>query len=183
MRRQLTLFLPLAQRAIVDAIRQRLDPLQGSIISAHVTLCRDDELTSWQELSQRLANLAHSSIAMHFGQPEVLSDGCVLLRPTHGAEQYQHLRQSILGPLAEHHGAHITLLHPRNAARATYNVEEIAHSLVSLVVTFRTISLIEQHGIGPWLVQQDYGMLSNISFKTASPRLDSSVRPYEPTQS
>jgi hypothetical protein len=157
MRRQLTLFLPLAQRAITDSIRQRLDPLQHGIIPAHVTLCRDDELTAWQELNQHLANLGHFSVVMKFGEPEVLSDGCVLLRPTRGAEQFQNLRQSILGPSAKHHGAHITLLHPRNAAGVTYNLEEIAQSLGSLVVTFRTISLVEQHGIGPWLVRQDYG--------------------------
>lgn len=95
---------------------------------------------------------------MQFGEPEVLADGCVLLRPTLGTEQYQHLRQSILGSSAKHHGAHITLLHPRNTAGASYNVEELAHSLGSLAVTFRTISLIEQHGIDPWRVRRDHGV-------------------------
>lgn len=157
MRRQLTLLLPLAQRTIVDSIRQRLDPLQHAIIPAHVTLCRDGELTPWQELRQGLVNLGPFSITMQFGEPEVLSDGCVLLRPTHGAEQYQHLRQSVLGPLATHHGAHITLLHPRNAVGVTYNLAKIVHVLAGLATTFRTISLIEQHGTRPWLARQDYG--------------------------
>ena len=157
MRRQLTLFLPPDQLAIVEPIRQRLDPLQHAIIRAHVTLCRDDELVPWQVIRQRLANLGEVSITMQFGEPEVLRDGCVLLRPTHGAEQYQQLRHSVLGSSAKVHGAHITLLHPRNAAGVRYNVAEIAPALAGLKATFCTIALIEKYGSSPWLVQQEYG--------------------------
>jgi hypothetical protein len=157
MRRQLTLFLPPDQCTIVEPIRQRLDPQQHAVIQAHVTLCRDDELVLWQVISQRLASLGEFSITMQFGEPQVLPDGCVLLRPTHGAEQYQHLRQCILGSSAIVHGAHITLLHPRNAAGVSYNVAEIAPALAGLTATFRTIAVIEQYGSGPWLVQQEFG--------------------------
>lgn len=157
MRRQLTLFLPPDQRAIVEPIRQRLDPRQHAAIQAHVTLCRDDELVPWQVISQRLAMLADISITMQFAEPQVLPDGCVLLRPTHGTEEYQSLRQSILGSSANVGGAHITLLHPRNAAGVIYDLSEIARALAGLTATFRTIALIEQHGSGSWLVKQEYG--------------------------
>ncbi len=157
MRRQLTLFLPPDQRAVVEPIRQRLDPRQHAVIQAHVTLCRDGELVHWEVISQRLASLGEISITMQFGEPQVLPDGCVLLRPTHGAEQYQHLRQSILGSSANVHGAHITLLHPRNAAGVSYNLAEIAPALAGLTATFRTIAVIEQYGSAPWLVQQEFG--------------------------
>lgn len=157
MRRQLTLFLPPDQRAVVDSIRQRLDPQQHAIIRAHVTLCRDAELTPWQVVSQRLASLGEFSITMQFGKPQILSDGCVLLRPTQGAEQYQDLRQSILGPSADIHGAHVTLLHPRNAAGVIYSLTGIASALAGLKATFRTLALVEQYGSGSWLVQHDYG--------------------------
>ncbi len=156
-RRQLTLFLPPGQRAIVEPVRQRLDPTQHAIIQAHVTLCRDEELDSWQLISQRLASLGQISITLQFGEPHVLPDGCVLLRPTHGAEEFQQLRQSILGPSSSVHGAHITLLHPRNAAGRNYNLDEIASALAGLTATFRTVSLIQQCGAGSWLLQQDYG--------------------------
>ena len=156
-RRQLTLFLPPAQQATVEPIRQRLDPQQHAIIRAHVTLCREDELEPWQLLGQRLANLGGFAVTMQFGEPQVLQDGCVLLRPTRGAEQYQHLRRSILGPLANAHGAHITLLHPRNAAGVIYDLAEIATPLAGLTATFRTVALIERRGSGPWLVRQEYG--------------------------
>lgn len=156
-RRQLTLFLPPAQGAIVEPIRQRLDPRQHAIVPAHVTLCRDDELAPWEVLHQRLANLEAFAVMLQFGEPQVLSDGCVLLRPVRGEEQYQQLRQAILGPSAKVHGAHITLLHPRNAAGVLYDVAEIASVLAGLTVTFRTIALIEQSGSEPWSVQQEYG--------------------------
>ena len=156
-RRQLTLFLPQDQRAIVEPIRQKLDPRQHAIIPAHVTLCREDELIPWQALEQRLVRLGEFSLTMQFGEPQVLTDGCVLLRPTHGVEQYQQLRQSILGSSAKIQGAHITLLHPRNSAGVIYNLAEFVPMLVGLTVTFCSIALIEQSGSGSWLVRQKYG--------------------------
>ncbi|HBK47462.1 MAG TPA: hypothetical protein DDZ67_13725 [Xanthomonadaceae bacterium] len=166
MRRQLTLFLPPDQRAIVEPIRQRLDPRQHAIIAAHVTLCRDDELVPWQALGRRLARLGEFSLTMQFGEPQVLPDGCVLLRPTHGMEQYQHLRQAILGSSANAHGAHVTLLHPRNAAGVIHDLAEIVPVLTGLTATFRTITLIEQPGPGPWSVRQEYGLPSISPFKS-----------------
>jgi len=105
MRRQLTLFLPPDQRTVADATRQRLDPQQRALIQGHVTLCRDAELTPWQAIDQRLASLGEVSISMRFGGPQVLADGCVLLRPTRGDQQYQDLRRSILGPSTDVQGA------------------------------------------------------------------------------
>jgi hypothetical protein len=157
MRRQLSLFLSPDQRAVVEPIRQRLDPRQHAIIPAHVTLCRDDELAHWPLVRERLASLKSFSITMRFGDPQVLPDGCVLLRPTHGIEEYQHLRQLVLGPRATDHGAHLTLLHPRNSAGVTYDLAEISHALTGLTTTFRTIALIEQCETGMWVVQREYG--------------------------
>ena len=157
MRRQLSLFLSPDQRAVVEPIRQRLDPRQHAIIPAHVTLCRDDELVYWHLVRERLASLGSFSITIRFGDPQVLPDGCVLLRPTHGIEEYQNLRQLVLGPGATAHGAHLTLLHPRNSAGVTYDLAEIANALTGLTTTFRTIALIEQCESGKWVVQQEYG--------------------------
>lgn len=156
-RRQLTLFLPPDQRAIVEPIRKRLDPRQHAIIQAHVTLCRDDEMAPWLVLKQRIASIGEFAITMRFGAPQVLPDGCVLLRPTRGADQYQQLRRSILGASANEHGAHITLLHPRNAAGVIYDLAKITPVLADLTITFRTFALIEQCDGGPWLVRQQYG--------------------------
>lgn len=158
MRRQLTLFLPPEPRARVEPIRRRLDPRQHALIPAHVTLCREDELTPWDAIERRLDQLGAFSITLRFGEPTVLPDGCVLLRPPAGIERYQQLRQAILGPTARDHGAHLTLLHPRNAVGVTYDLSAIASELDGLEATFRVVTLIEQEGSGPWLVKQEYGV-------------------------
>ena len=152
-RRQLSLLLPEAQRSLVEPIRQRLDPIQHALIPAHVTLCRDDELPDLQ----RLERLEPFLITMKFGEPQELPDGCVLLRPSAGIEQFQALRQLILGTSARAYGVHLTLLHPRNARGVVLDLAEIGRELAGLVVTFNTVTLIEQHGCDPWQVKDAYG--------------------------
>ena len=152
-RRQLSLLLPEAQRSLVEPIRKRLDPIQHALIPAHVTLCRDDELPDLQ----RIERLEPFLITMQFGEPEELPDGCVLLRPSSGNEQFQALRQLILGSSARAYGPHLTLLHPRNARGALFDLAEIGRELAGLVVTFSTVTLIEQHGSDPWQVKDAYG--------------------------
>ena len=156
MRRQLTLLLPSEQRTAVDLVRRRLDPKQHAVIPAHVTLCRDDELGPWEAIRQRLERLTPVALAMRFGEPQVLPDGCILLRATQGMEAYQALRHAILGKTARDHGAHITLLHPRNAPTAESDWTTIAQAVSGLAVVFRTVSLVEQQGDAPWRVQRDY---------------------------
>ena len=41
-RLQLTLFVPDDVAAVLEPIRQRLDPVQQGLIGSHVTLCRED---------------------------------------------------------------------------------------------------------------------------------------------
>jgi 2'-5' RNA ligase len=156
-RRQLSLLLPEALRSRVEQIRQRLDPIQYALIPAHVTLCRDDELPDLQQLILRIERLEPFLITMNFGDPQELPDGCVLLRPSSGGGQFQALRQAILGPAAREYGAHLTLLHPRNATGALHDFPAIKRELDGLVVTFQNVSLIEQHGCNPWQVRGTYG--------------------------
>lgn len=141
----------------MEPIRQRLDPRQHAIIPAHVTLCRDDELLAWQDIGPCLAALGRFAIRLQFGAPQVLADGGVLLRPTHGMELFQELRRAVLGPSANSHGAHITLLHPRNAAGVACDLSDIAAKLAGLTAVFRTVAVIEQNGPGPWLMRQEFG--------------------------
>lgn len=156
MRRQLSLFLPSAQRAVVEPIRQRLDPRQHALIPAHVTLCRDDELADWPAVERRLSSLQAFSLTLRFGAPQALPDGCILLRPMQGAAQYQALRRSLLGPTAPIHGAHLTLLHPSHATGTPPDVAELATVLSDFVTTFSSIALIEQRGSAPWQLLREY---------------------------
>jgi hypothetical protein len=157
MRRQLTLLLPPEQRVAIDCIRQRLDPLQHARIPAHVTLCRDEELEPWGDVERRLERLGSFAIDLRFGAPESLPDGCILLRPVRGIGRYRQLRRSILGPSAREHGAHITLLHPRNAHGVECDMQRLGGEVPRLAVVFRAVSLIEQEGDAPWQVRRHYG--------------------------
>lgn len=156
-RRQLSLFVPEPQRARVERIRQRLDPVQSALIPAHVTLCREDEMADVRDLIPRLARLPPFRISMGFGAPEQIPEGGVLLRPSSGAETFHALRQAVLGASARPYGAHLTLLHPRNAVGAAYDLAAITRELADLVITFEVLFLITQQGRNPWQVTGRYG--------------------------
>ena len=94
---------------------------------------------------------------MKFGKPQELPDGCVLLRPTQGADEFRELRRFILGRSTRAYCAHLTLLHPRNANGAIHDLAGISHDLADFVVSFSTVSLIEQYGDDPWQVKGSYG--------------------------
>ncbi|MDP6371043.1 MAG: hypothetical protein QF634_00890 [Vicinamibacterales bacterium] len=51
----MSLYVPEPARSIVDAVRTRTDPIQHELIPAHVTLCRDDEVTDGTVVERRLA--------------------------------------------------------------------------------------------------------------------------------
>ena len=158
MRRQLTLFLPEDARSVVEPLRKRLDPVQYSRIRAHVTLCRDEELSPWPMIQDRLRSLNPPPVTLQFGGPQRLPDGCVLLRATEGCAAYQALRAAILGPAAKPHGAHITLLHPSNASGAIHDLEDLAATLPFLSVTIHSITLIEQDEVGLWQARRSYAL-------------------------
>jgi|GEM_PF-3988953 len=46
-RRHLILFVPAGITASIEALRRFVDPVQHSLIPAHVTLCREDELEAF----------------------------------------------------------------------------------------------------------------------------------------
>ena len=94
---------------------------------------------------------------MRFGQIQVLADGCVLLRPDQGVEEFDALRSRILGTGARPHGAHVTLLHPGNAAGIGYDVGEVGGMLGSLAMAFHTVSFIEQVAGGRWNIVEEFG--------------------------
>ncbi len=111
-RRQLTLFLPERERQQVDAVRQWLDPHQYQIIAAHVTLCRESEIADWKAIYAVLPSVK-IDIAMAFGKPIRLEDGCVMLPVNGSTENYDALRQAILGRYCNKQKPQITQQKPK----------------------------------------------------------------------
>lgn len=157
-RQQLTLFVEAPWRSRLNAYRQGLDPVQAALISAHVTLCREDELdvvslTGWVE---RATAWRAGPMSLRFGSATRFGGHGVLLPCEDGQASFQALRQWMLDPLdAREHAAHLTLAHPRNP-RAIGNTEEAVQALpTGLALRLASVSLIRQHGEGPWRVVQE----------------------------
>lgn len=160
-RRQLTLFVPREAAAPIEALRATLDPVQHALIAAHVTLCREDELTALEHgaLEARLAASAARAVALAFGRAESFDGHGILLGAAAGVGEFQALRAHVLGrDDARAHRPHLTLAHPRNP-RAPGNDLALARTLPDpLVVTFTMVTLIEQTDGEPWRVLREFGL-------------------------
>ncbi|MBK9709413.1 MAG: hypothetical protein IPO77_21220 [Acidobacteria bacterium] len=158
---QLSLFVPAHQRDLVESVRRLLDPVQASLIPAHVTLCREDELVNLTsiELAARLGATEATPLKLVFGAPEVFQGHGVLLPCVGGAAEFQRLRRWVLGNIsARSHPPHITLAHPRNP-KADGNTPGNLDSLSSeLEITFFEVSRIQQKAGLAWQVLEQFAL-------------------------
>ena len=157
-RRQLTLFVAGPWASRLEALRHALDPVQASLIGAHVTVCREDEIegASPSALFNRVEAWVAGPIRMGFGQPERFDGHGVLLPCVHGSREFNRLRQWVLQErYAREHRAHITLAHPRNPRSAGNTDAALAAWADVLELQFEVVALIEQLGSGPWRVLQE----------------------------
>jgi hypothetical protein len=156
-RQQLTLFVSGAASAVIEPIRQTLDPVQYRLIPAHVTLCREDELTAHDTSFEVLTTFSrYAPLILQFGPPELFDGHGVRLPCIAGESHFHELRAAILGAhnIRMPH-AHLTLAHPRNP-RAPGNTPSAYASLVEpLTITLSRLALIEQVEQNPWRVRQD----------------------------
>ncbi|MBX9928376.1 MAG: 2'-5' RNA ligase family protein [Gemmatimonadaceae bacterium] len=157
-RQQLTLFVPAPWQTSIDALRRRLDPVQASLIAAHVTLCREDEIspTDRDEFLERVRSWTHGPIRLTFGAPELFRGHGVLLPCTEGGDQFQRLRQWLLqSQTVRVHRAHLTLAHPRNPQSAE-NTAAVRNACGrSTALEFPTVALIVQQGNARWRIAQE----------------------------
>ncbi|WP_396201376.1 2'-5' RNA ligase family protein [Gemmatimonas sp.] len=158
-RRQLTLFVPDAAARAIEAVRARLDPIQHHLIPAHVTLCREDELTGWSAdaLRQRLADADVAPLTLTFGPAASFAGHGVRQPCIDGEPGFHALRARLLGDRAVRRPEpHLTLAHPRNP-RAPHNVAAtFADVTAPISLTFTTVCLVEQTGHEPWRVLDTY---------------------------
>ncbi|WP_395646357.1 2'-5' RNA ligase family protein [Terricaulis sp.] len=146
-RRQLSLFVPAPHAAALEAARAVLDPIQHSLIPAHVTACRDAETHALptEELDRRIAAAGSGPITLAFGRA-VAFDGHGILLPCIGGEAaLAAFRARLLGPAHPRREApHITLAHPRNP-KAVGNELAVALNLPERIeISFAEAALIEQ---------------------------------------
>lgn len=150
-RRQITLFVPDPERPWLDAIREQLNPAQAALIAAHVTLCRDDEVTEWSALQVRANQMSEFAVSLRFGEP-VRERNLVYLPVVGSTEGFDELRRHVLDDDAcRIQEPHITLIHPRNGT-CTDAVFSAIQSLFprEIAVTFRKLTFIEKTGERPW---------------------------------
>ncbi len=151
-RRQATLYLPLPWSICVESIRSQFNPVQFDLIRAHVTLCREDEVSDWVELASRLSKLGAIEVALDFGMP-VREDNLVYLSSVGSTQSFDRLRHSILATDAfspRKHNPHITLIHPRNGICSDSTIDEITRQHKPFSTIFHCVTLIEQDKAGRW---------------------------------
>jgi 2'-5' RNA ligase len=160
-RTQLTLYLAPPAGEILEPLRRRLDPVQSRLISAHVTLCREDELAdvSTDEIGTRLKNAPPGPLTLTFGMAQVFEGHGVLLPCVAGEVEFQALRTIVLGTArARTHAPHLTLAHPRNPRAPDNRPATLLKVPLSLSVTFTTVSLIYQQVGEPWRLLAEYAI-------------------------
>ncbi len=151
-RRQATLFVPPPRDAAIETFRSRYNPVQYCLIRAHVTLCREDEVTDWELFADRLSQIEEIDISLSFGQP-VRDGNLVTLPPVGSTESFDAFRRIVLigqSNSIRKHNPHITLIHPRNGTCTDRIFDEMSCDLSPFSVIFRSVTLIEQVDSGEW---------------------------------
>ena len=154
------MYIPNDRAKEIEDVRKVVDPIQSSLIPAHITLCREDEFSELSQLKDKLSNIAVKSLTLSFGKVEIFSGHGLLLNCIEGDDEFRFLREYLLDSKnIRNQKPHITLAHPRNP-KSTGNSLANTSTLPDVIkITFSTIYLIEQDGCQPWRVLQIYELL------------------------
>lgn len=154
-RRQATLFLDDAAK--IEAVRNKFNPKQAELIAAHVTLCREDEVTDWNRLAARF-NDDTPMVSLEFGTPVRDSD-LVFIPGIDLNGSFRSLRKYLLETeQVRDHKPHITLIHPRNGKCSDEIWDEIRSNITPFTYTFRKVSFILQQDGGAWETLHEFAL-------------------------
>lgn len=153
-RRQASLYL--SDQFRIESLRLRYNPIQARLIPAHITLCREDEITDWDAFRARLEFLCPFEITLEFGAP-VRDDDFVFLPVTGGLNDFFDFRRTLLMKEPRKQIPHITLIHPRNGSCTDQIFADISASLTPFQCVFREVMLVEQENDGVWNVVSKVG--------------------------
>jgi len=135
---------------MVDVVRAKHDSKQHSIIPAHATLCRDEEVDQWDIISPRINAIEQIEVDFTLGDPELDDGGVIFLPILDGKQAFDDLRTELLGPIYKQGFPHITIVHPRNVVATPDMLAEIRASALPDRVVLTEVVLIEQIDGGVW---------------------------------
>jgi 2'-5' RNA ligase len=163
-RQQLTLFVS-PGNDVIETIRATLNPVQHSLIAAHVTLCREDEIDPIEHVIENIRTVRHEvPLCITFNPILRFNNGNGVLMPAEHSDQFQLLRRSVLKGIQNnprHHDPHITLMHPRNSTCTDTIFSQLKTYTLPDRLYFDTISLIEQRNGGKWIVADQFKFVSS----------------------
>ncbi|MFD3003702.1 2'-5' RNA ligase family protein [Pontibacter toksunensis] len=159
-RRQLTLFVS-EENEILESIRAAFNPAQHQLISAHVTLCREDEIEPIEKVLANIQSLSLASpVRITFGGIQRTPDGKGVFLPSKGENRgFHQLRRAVLRgvcQLPSYHEPHITLMHPRNSTCTDERFRRLTQYELPAVLHFNKICLIEQVAGVKWNTIGEY---------------------------
>ena len=161
-RYQLTLFIKQSNE-IIESIRAEFNPIQHSLIPAHVTLCREDEIEEIDKIIERIKSINYKKpFRIRFKSVKRFADGKGALIPaTDRNIEFKELRMSVLGQakLRKEQFPHITLMHPRNSTCTDEIFEKIKKQELPTELLFDKINLIEQRNGGKWKVIKEFNIV------------------------
>lgn len=158
-RKQLSMYVPPDAAREIEAVRKVVDPIQSSLIPAHMTLCREDELGDLASVRARLRSVPFKPLTLRFGKAAVFLGHGLLLECIEGEGQFRALREYLLASSQiRNQKPHITLAHPRNPRSSENSLSNAAMLPEVIEVTFPSIYLIEQAGNEPWQLLEEYGL-------------------------
>ncbi len=162
-RRQLTLFIAGRNEAI-EKIRAEFNPEQYGLISAHVTLCREDEIEPVEKVIENIKSISWGKpVRLEFNPAERFKNGKgVFILAKRDNQDFYELRKAVLNGLNEFPGKplpHITLMHPRNSTCTDIIFERIKKYKLPSELIFDKISLIEQRNGGKWIIIEEFPIM------------------------
>jgi 2'-5' RNA ligase len=162
-RKQLTLFIHDSNK-VIEKIRAKYNSEQHNLISAHVTLCREDEIEEINKVIERIKLISlKRPIRIEFKKVERFSEGKGVLIPAIDKNiEFRELRKSVLGQtkLTKEQYPHITLMHPRNSECTNEIFKKIKSQNLPTELIFERISLIEQIKGEKWNVIKEFNIVN-----------------------
>lgn len=161
-RQQLTLFVS-PGNDVIETIRATFNPVQHSLIAAHITLCREDEIHPIEQVVENILTLRYQDpLCITLKPIQRFNNNNGVLIPAHHSDEFQILRRSVLKGVQNnprHHDPHITLMHPRNSTCTDTIFTQLMTYTFPDRLYFDTISLIEQRNGGKWNVVDQFKLV------------------------